>query len=155
MTDKMKDIVAETMKEIMEGGENVDILMECLMLTSFNYDYLECRKHSEVQVLEEYLQAEAPRFAAFEPEELREIEAAIKAEAQERIKDETLTYVVTFRLLVVHIILSDIENDGEYKTPAGNSKVAKCEEIFTMFCSMCFMEAEIMRGIMATAAYDC
>ena len=154
MTDKMKDIVAKTVRDIVEGECDVSSLMSCLMLTSYNSDYLECKKHKEVLELQEFLQSEAPEFCGFEPEELKVIEAAIKAEVKERIKDESLNHLVTFRLLVAYIILTDVENDGEYKAPEGNSKVAKCEEIFTMFCSMCFMETEIMEGIKAAIGYD-
>lgn len=155
MTDKMRTIVAETMKGIVEGECDVSSLMDCLMLTSYNSDYPECKKNKEVMELQEFLQSEAPQFTGFEPEELKVIEAAIKAEVLERIKDESLNHLVTFRLLVAYIILTDIENDGEYKAPEGNSKVAKCEEIFTMFCSMCFMETEILEGIKAANNYDC
>lgn len=155
MTGKMKDIVAKTMRDIVEGECDVSSLMSCLMLTSYNSDYPECKKHKEVLELQEFLQSEAPEFYGFEPEELKVIEAAIKAEVKERIKDESLNHLVTFRLLVAYIILTDIENDGEYKAPEGNSKVAKCEEIFTMFCSMCFMETEILEGIKAAIGYDC
>ena len=155
MTDKMRQIVADTIREIVEGGFDVDVLLDCLMLTSFTHDYPECKKNKEVLELKEILESSASQFAKFEYAELKKIEEAIKFGVQERIKDESLTYVKTFRLLVAYIILTDIESDGEYKTPEGNSKITKCEEIFTKFCSRCFMELEIVRGIKAADNYDC
>ena len=154
MTDRVSDIVAKTVEQIVNEEADVSILMECLMLTSFNYDRSQCRKHSEVAELEEILRSSAPQFASFNEEELKKIERLIREAVTEKIKDESLTHVQTFRLLAAYNIFIVIEDDTEYIPPKGNSKLWRCVKIYNEYCSMCFMESEFIEGVVQAKKFD-